>query len=59
VARESRAAPPVQAEEAPAALRQCLVCAAPSEDLICEACRARIRGEALERKLREERAGRL
>jgi K+-sensing histidine kinase KdpD len=52
-----RTAPPTQ-EEPPASLRQCLICATPSEDLICEACRARIRGEALERKLREERAGR-
>jgi nucleotide-binding universal stress UspA family protein len=38
--------------------RHCLVCAAPSEDLICEPCRARIRGEAVERKQRDERAGR-
>ena len=37
----------------------CAVCAGPSQDdLICEACRARIRGEALERKRGEERAGR-
>jgi nucleotide-binding universal stress UspA family protein len=36
----------------------CLVCATPSRDLICEPCRTRIRGEALERKQREERAGR-
>jgi hypothetical protein len=38
--------------------RSCLVCARPTRDLICAACRARIRGEALERKQREERAGR-
>jgi len=37
----------------------CAVCAGPSQgDLICEACRARIRGEALERKRTEECAGR-
>ena len=37
----------------------CAVCAGPSQgDLMCEACRARIRGEALEHKLSEERAGR-
>jgi len=42
-----------------AAARPCLVCATPTRDLICEPCRARIRGEALERKHREERAGRL
>lgn len=45
------------AETAPEA-SHCLVCAQPSPDLICEPCRARIRGEALERKQREERAGR-
>jgi nucleotide-binding universal stress UspA family protein len=39
--------------------RPCLVCARPSVDLICEPCRALIRGEALEHKQREERAGRL
>jgi nucleotide-binding universal stress UspA family protein len=38
--------------------RPCLVCGTPTPDLICEPCRARIRGEALERKQREERAGR-
>jgi nucleotide-binding universal stress UspA family protein len=59
VGREPRAAAPAEAEALPPALRRCLVCAAPSEDLICETCRARIRGEAIERKLREERAGRL
>ncbi|HEY7540835.1 MAG TPA: universal stress protein [Methylomirabilota bacterium] len=37
----------------------CAVCGGPSQDdLVCEACRARIRGEALERKRGEERAGR-
>jgi len=37
----------------------CAVCASETQDeLICEACRAKIRGEALHRKLREERAGR-
>jgi nucleotide-binding universal stress UspA family protein len=35
--------------------QHCAVCARPSEDLICEPCRARIRGEALEHKQREER----
>jgi hypothetical protein len=37
---------------------KCVVCGKPSPDLICEPCRALIRGEALERKLDEERAGR-
>ena len=36
----------------------CVVCARPSPDLICEPCRAVIRGEALEHKRGEERAGR-
>lgn len=37
----------------------CAVCGVTTRDeLICEACRAKIRGEALDRKLREERAGR-
>jgi nucleotide-binding universal stress UspA family protein len=49
----------VEEEEHPGGLRRCLVCQAPSEDLICEPCRARVRGEALERKRREERAGRV
>jgi hypothetical protein len=45
--------------EVPApAVRRCLVCGASTIDLICEPCRARIRGEALEHKYREERAGR-
>jgi nucleotide-binding universal stress UspA family protein len=44
--------------EPPAPARSCLVCATPTLDLICEPCRARIRGEALGRKQREERAGR-
>jgi universal stress protein A len=38
--------------------RPCLVCATATSDLICAPCRARIRGEALERKQREERPGR-
>jgi nucleotide-binding universal stress UspA family protein len=44
--------------EAPRPPRPCLVCAVPTPDLICERCRARIRGEALEHKRCEERAGR-
>ena len=59
ISREPRPTVPGEAAEAPVVLQRCLVCAAPSEDLICGPCRARIRGEALERKLREERAGRI
>jgi len=54
--REAPAREPAPAAEA--TLSRCLVCREPTEDLICAACRARIRGEALERKHREERAGR-
>jgi hypothetical protein len=38
--------------------QRCVVCANPAAEQICEPCRARIRREALERKLEDERAGR-
>lgn len=38
--------------------RRCLVCARQSDDLVCEPCRAHVRGEALDHKRREERPGR-
>jgi hypothetical protein len=50
------AAVPVEPEQVD--VHRCLVCAKASPDQICEACRARIRGEAPERKQREEREGR-
>ena len=56
--------PPVAPEAYPEVLEvpetmSCAVCGGTTrEALICEACRAKIRGEALDRKLREERAGR-
>jgi nucleotide-binding universal stress UspA family protein len=50
--------PGAEGEELPPPARPCLVCATPTRDLICEPCRARIRGEALEQRRREERAGR-
>jgi hypothetical protein len=37
---------------------RCIVCAGPTDDLVCETCRARIRGEALEHKRETERADR-
>lgn len=46
------------AEPAEAARVRCLVCGQPSDDRICPACKAGIRGEALERKLEAEKAGR-
>ena len=45
--------PPTVAEARP-----CLVCGHRSDDLICESCRARIRGEALQQKREAERPGR-
>jgi nucleotide-binding universal stress UspA family protein len=51
---------PAEAVEAVEATvrRRCVVCGRESEELICEPCRTRIRGEALERKLEAERPGR-
>lgn len=49
--------PSVSAVEEPEA-RPCVVCGKRSQDLICEPCRAHIRGHLLEQKQREERAGR-
>jgi nucleotide-binding universal stress UspA family protein len=48
---------PVAVATAPAP-RGCLVCSGPTDDLVCARCRARIRGEALERKQKDERVGR-
>jgi nucleotide-binding universal stress UspA family protein len=56
---EAAAAPapaPARAAAAARSAKACLVCAAPSADLICEACRARIRGQALQQKWDQERA---
>jgi nucleotide-binding universal stress UspA family protein len=36
---------------------RCLVCAKPSQSTICDACKAHIQGEAIERKRREEQPG--
>ena len=43
----------------PPSVGRCIVCALPSTDLICGHCRARIRGDALERKWNDERATRM
>ena len=55
---EKRDAVPAAPPAAVAAPRPCLVCAGPSEDLICEGCRTRIRAEALGQKREAERPGR-
>lgn len=38
--------------------RVCTVCGKPSEKIICDNCEARIRGEALEKKIKDEKEGR-
>ena len=43
---------------APTLPHHCIVCAGATEDLVCESCRARIRGGAHERKIETERPGR-
>jgi nucleotide-binding universal stress UspA family protein len=52
LAERSAAAP-----AAASAPRPCLVCGKASEDLVCESCRTRIRGEALDQKRAAERPG--
>jgi nucleotide-binding universal stress UspA family protein len=57
--QRAEAGPPretVVAEEG-ATRARCLVCARPSDDRICEACAMRVRGQALERLVAEEKAG--
>ena len=51
-----RLQPAVVTPPAPEA-EKCVVCARPSDELICEHCRALIRGESLERKFADERTG--
>ncbi len=57
-AGEEEALPPAPEAAPTTSERHCLVCGRPSEDRICDPCKARIRGEALERKLGDEKAGR-
>jgi hypothetical protein len=52
-----RSAAPAAPPSAITSPRPCLVCGKAGEDLICEGCRARIRGEALEQKRDAERPG--
>lgn len=42
----------------PSFMHHCIVCAAESGDLVCEQCRNRIRGEAMDQKVHAERTGR-
>ena len=43
---------------APPVPHRCIVCAGQTDDLVCDTCRARIRGEALGHKIETERPGR-
>jgi nucleotide-binding universal stress UspA family protein len=52
-----RGAVPVAPIVAAVSPRPCLVCGKASDELICEGCRTRIRGEALEQKRDAERPG--
>jgi nucleotide-binding universal stress UspA family protein len=54
-ARAAVAAPPVQDASSGRVTRRCLVCAMVSDELICESCRARIRGQALQQKWNDQR----
>jgi nucleotide-binding universal stress UspA family protein len=55
---EEPAGAPATGAAADAPLPYCITCATPSDDLICAACRDRIRGEAVAAKRSVERAGR-
>lgn len=44
-------------EEAKEKTRVCTICGKPSEEIICEPCKIKVRGEALEHKIEEEKAG--
>jgi nucleotide-binding universal stress UspA family protein len=57
-AAAAEGAPVEAAITAALVVQRCIVCGAHAEELICEPCRTRIRGEALEQKLDAERAGR-
>lgn len=55
---EPASAPTARASADALRERPCLVCGRQSDELVCEACRAKIRGEALEQKREAERPGR-
>lgn len=48
----------VKEDEAKKRTKTCSVCGKPSEKIICDHCEAKIRGEALERKIKDEKEGR-
>ena len=58
--REAPAQPSAAADAVGTEVRPgCLVCAKPSADRICEACATRLRGQALDRMVADEKAGRV
>jgi hypothetical protein len=54
-AREAAPPPASRLAASPRGAGRCLVCTTASDDRICEACRARIRGQALQQKWEEQR----
>ncbi len=40
-------------------VEKCMICGKPSKTTICRACEDKIRGEAVEKKIRREKAGRI
>lgn len=36
-------------------VKKCMICAKPSEETICEACKANIQGESLDKKMKVEK----
>jgi nucleotide-binding universal stress UspA family protein len=55
---DARPASRVESDGTTPAPHRCIVCGQASADLVCEPCRARIRGEAVRHKQAEERPGR-
>lgn len=56
-AAAAEAAPSRTVVDEPSAPRRCIVCAQETEDLVCEACRTRVRGEVLHQRRTSEGLG--
>ncbi len=37
----------------------CMICGKPSKEIICDPCKAKVRGETLHKKLEEEKRGKV
>jgi nucleotide-binding universal stress UspA family protein len=63
VKAEVKSAPPVEARaataQAPGPSTFCHLCGRPSVDVLCEACKTKVQAEAVERKWRVEKEGRV